>query len=59
MSRKTAEAIYGSHYKKPEDLDESSCFYCGAQSDCIDHVPPLSVVDKLGVKLLAGIVVKL
>jgi hypothetical protein len=50
--RKNLEKLYNNlyivkYFGKPE-----SCVYCGADRNCLDHVPPLSVVDKIGTKFI-------
>lgn len=43
--RRLADQVYTSSYLK---VDSGHCTYCGAASDCFDHVPSLSWVSSLG-----------
>lgn len=47
-TRKSAIAIFGSLYTFESFGDRLSCAYCGDVRECIDHIPPLSVVAKYG-----------
>lgn len=37
-------------YKRLENVDLGECFYCGESRECLDHVPPLVIVDKLNLE---------
>lgn len=54
-TRKAILKVYNKLYKVSNLLDESRCFYCGRCASTIDHVPPISVVDTLGIKNLVGV----
>ena len=41
--------IYGGLYTRHMQLGGSLCFYCGSQRECLDHRPPISTLDALGV----------
>lgn len=41
------EKAYGHLYYKPEKIDLTKCIYCGTGSQCVDHCPPISMLDKV------------
>jgi hypothetical protein len=43
--RKQNLAVYGALYKKVYGND---CHYCGAMAQCLDHVPALEYVERIG-----------
>jgi hypothetical protein len=46
-NRVLALKIYGHHYER-FGSDWNHCFYCGAQAEGFDHVPPISIVAEQG-----------
>lgn len=41
---------YSLYYKRLINCDQYVCFYCGFPRQCLDHCPPLSVVDTIDIK---------
>jgi hypothetical protein len=41
--------IYGVHYRRPYNLPLDRCSYCGDDRYCLDHVPPLSLIEGIDV----------
>jgi hypothetical protein len=39
--------IFGKLYKRHFITEGYYCFYCGAPAQCLDHVPPLKIMDSL------------
>ncbi len=46
------ERMYGDCYEFDPGKDRLKCFYCGDVRECVDHMPPLSVVDRIGIQAL-------
>lgn len=51
-ARKHLELLYGELYEFKHNGDRLSCYYCGMPRYCLDHVPPISLVGKIGTKKL-------
>lgn len=43
---------YGFLYQRVFGTDASRCFYCGSPRECLDHRPPLSTLDAIGVRAM-------
>lgn len=50
---------YGKLYQRHMECDPYTCFYCGEPRECLDHRPPLDIVDAVGVERLRNIEVPL
>lgn len=48
--RKLFEKKYGHLYKRVTGFDLSTCAYCGAPRQCLDHVPAISILENIDVK---------
>lgn len=58
-ARKHYEAVFGELYEFQSYGDRLSCAYCGQPRYCLDHVPPISLVAKIGTKKLRELKVDL
>jgi|DEB19_MinimDraft_3_1074340.scaffolds.fasta_scaffold33555_5 hypothetical protein len=50
--RNRLSKIYGKRYKRHFMSEGYYCFYCGDPADCLDHCPPLSIVEDTDPKKL-------
>lgn len=48
--RRLLEKKYHHYYKRTTLFDLNNCSYCGAPSQLLDHVPPLSSLDNINIK---------
>jgi 5-methylcytosine-specific restriction endonuclease McrA len=51
-NRKLLEKELNSFYSVEYYGNPYECAYCGEPRECLDHVPPLSLVSKLGMKVI-------
>lgn len=54
MSKRVSEKILNQLYKRSASVPNDVCFYCGEAAQAGDHVPPLSVVEKMGADRFVG-----
>lgn len=59
LNRKRMLSVYGGLYTFETFGDRLRCAYCGDVRECVDHVPPLYIVDKHGTDELRSMGVEL
>ena len=47
IERERLQQIFGHLYSRHFITEGYKCFYCGETAQCLDHVPPLSMLDSL------------